>query len=174
MVCPWWLLNKKTSIDIFRIWLVKSRVFSSRESLLLAWIESNDLHTLVLVIYGIDSQRVLERWTFGVETDPEVAQSHGSITREKDLNQIQKEIQAIIRQITASITFLPLHEEQCTLIKSIWSRLVWDSCIHESECRSPTQVGRQRPSFYSQRRNSEIEVVFYKCRLGFALWGLGS
>ena len=113
------MLNKKTSIDIFRIWLVKSRVFSSRESLLLAWIESNDLHTLVLVIYGIDSQRVLERWTFGVETDPEVAQSHGSITREKDLNQIQKEIQAIIRQITASITFLPLHEEQCTLIKSI-------------------------------------------------------
>ena len=90
------------------------RYISNMVSQVKAWIESNDLHTLVLVIYGIDSQRVLERWTFGVETDPEVAQSHGSITREKDLNQIQKEIQAIIRQITASITFLPLHEEQCS------------------------------------------------------------
>lgn len=54
-----------------------------------------------------------------METDPEVAQSHGSISREKDLNQIQKEIQAIIRQITASITFLPLHEEQCRLCNGI-------------------------------------------------------
>ena len=35
-------------------------------------------------------------------------------TREKDLSLIQKEIQAIIRQITASMTFLPLIDEPCT------------------------------------------------------------
>lgn len=34
-------------------------------------------------------------------------------TKEKDLGEIQREIQAIIRQITASVTFLPLLEESC-------------------------------------------------------------
>ncbi|KNB46008.1 hypothetical protein JH06_0434 [Blastocystis sp. subtype 4] len=78
------------------------------------WLESNDLRSLIICIYGIDSQRVLERWSFVVETDREVAESNGSITREKDVPTIQKEIQAIIRQITASVTFLPLLDEPCT------------------------------------------------------------
>lgn len=38
---------------------------------------------------------------------------HHSSTREKELSVIQKEIQAIIRQITASMTFLPLLDEPC-------------------------------------------------------------
>ena len=33
---------------------------------------------------------------------------------EKDEKEITKEIQAIIRQITASVTFLPLLDEPCT------------------------------------------------------------
>ena len=36
-------------------------------------------------------------------------------TKEKDINLIQREIQAIIRQITASVTFLPLLDEPCIL-----------------------------------------------------------
>lgn len=53
----------------------------SRFSLLflLGWLETNDLHSLVIVIYGLDSQKVLERWTFAVETDQEVAQSNGTM-----------------------------------------------------------------------------------------------
>ena len=88
------------------------------------WLESNDLRSLIVCIYGIDSQRVLERWSFVVETDREVAASNGSVyllvmllicrTREKDVTTIQKEIQAIIRQITASVTFLPLLDEPCS------------------------------------------------------------
>ena len=46
---------------------------------LLVWLESNDLHMLVLVIYGLNSQKVLERWSFGVETDREVAESNGAV-----------------------------------------------------------------------------------------------
>lgn len=47
--------------------------------LILDWLESNDLHSLVIVIYGLDSQKVLERWTFAVETDQDVAQSNGTV-----------------------------------------------------------------------------------------------
>ena len=46
---------------------------------LLGWLETNDLHSLVIVIYGLDSQKVLERWTFAVETDQEVVQSNGTM-----------------------------------------------------------------------------------------------
>lgn len=34
---------------------------------------------LVLVIYGLNSQKVLERWSFGIETDREVAESNGTV-----------------------------------------------------------------------------------------------
>lgn len=47
--------------------------------ILLGWLETNDLHSLVIVIYGLDSQKVLERWTFAVETDQEVVQSNGTM-----------------------------------------------------------------------------------------------
>ena len=74
------------------------------------------------MIYGLDSKKVLERWTFAVETDRDVVNSNGtayffsivvSRTKEKDISLIQREIQAIIRQITASVTFLPLIDEPC-------------------------------------------------------------
>ncbi|KAK8826378.1 hypothetical protein WA538_001516, partial [Blastocystis sp. DL] len=78
------------------------------------WLESDVLRNLILVIYGMNSHKVLERWSFAVETDPEVSQSKGAVTREKELSVIQKEIQAIIRQITASMTFLPLLDEPCS------------------------------------------------------------
>ena len=47
--------------------------------ILLGWLKTNDLHSLVIVIYGLDSQKVLERWTFAVETDQEVVQSNGTM-----------------------------------------------------------------------------------------------
>ena len=46
-------------------------------------------------------------------SDPGKVGTNG--TKEKDINLIQREIQAIIRQITASVTFLPLLDELCIL-----------------------------------------------------------
>ena len=43
------------------------------------WLESDVLRNLILVIYGMDSHKVLERWSFAVETDPEVSQSKGAV-----------------------------------------------------------------------------------------------
>jgi mitotic spindle assembly checkpoint protein MAD2 len=59
----------------------------------------------------VASGQTLERWTFSVETKRPPA---GQTAVEKPLADIQAEIRAIIRQITASVTFLPLIEEPCS------------------------------------------------------------
>ena len=61
----------------------------------------------MLVITGVESKQVLERWVFNIEADS--SKENG----EKPMAEITKEIQALIRQITGSVTFLPLIEETC-------------------------------------------------------------
>jgi mitotic spindle assembly checkpoint protein MAD2 len=67
---------------------------------------------LVVVISSVSTGEALERWVFDIETDKEVAQEEGG--KNKDIKTIHNEIQAVIRQITASVTYLPLLEEPCS------------------------------------------------------------
>merc|ERR1712196_127251 len=66
---------------------------------------------LVVVITGQQTNETLERWVFDVHTDKTLG-ADGTV--EKPQKDITAEIQAIIRQITASVTFLPLLDEPCT------------------------------------------------------------
>jgi len=77
---------------------------------------------LVLIIAAIDTQEVLERWAFTVDTDQEVMADQ-KITSDKDPKEIQKEIAAIIRQITASVTFLPLLEVPCSFDLLMYTKM---------------------------------------------------
>merc|ERR1711904_422834 len=56
----------------------------------------------------------LERWTFEVQVDKNAAESGRVQQSQAELVRQQKDIQAIIRQITASVTFLPLLDEPCS------------------------------------------------------------
>lgn len=84
----------------------------------------------MLVVKGIDSGSVLERWVFDCECKEKDMQKDAryallclialcyflcisEITDKKSQKEITTEIQAIIRQITASVTFLPLLNESC-------------------------------------------------------------
>ncbi|KAK2169894.1 hypothetical protein LSH36_6g10006 [Paralvinella palmiformis] len=58
-----------------------------------------------------DTGDVIERWQFDLECDKTVTES--SEPKQKSEQAINKEIQAVIRQITASVTFLPLIECSC-------------------------------------------------------------
>jgi len=80
------------------------------------WLLNRQLQRLVLVVSSIQSKEVLERWAFNIETDKEVlsARDPNLVKREKSKKEITSEIQAIIRQITASVTFLPLLDESCS------------------------------------------------------------
>jgi len=64
---------------------------------------------LVLVVKGTETKETLERWVFEVTC----TSKDKSVKSDKPKKEIVSEIQALIRQITASITFLPLLNEPC-------------------------------------------------------------
>jgi len=73
------------------------------------WLVSGNIQKLVLVINDIATKEVLERWNFDI-----VMEKPGpGGTSSKPEKEIRGEIQAIIRQITASVTFLPLLPFPC-------------------------------------------------------------
>jgi len=81
---------------------------------LTGWLLNGQVKKLVVVICAANSGTTLERWTFNIEADKAVQEGNTDVSYEKPQKEITKEIQAIIRQITASVTFLPLIEEACT------------------------------------------------------------
>ena len=56
----------------------------------------------------LETNETLERWQFDIHVDKEV--TIDSKPKEKSIKEIRKDIGAVIRQITASVTFLPLLE----------------------------------------------------------------
>mmetsp|Transcript_72917 Transcript_72917/g.171442 ORF Transcript_72917/g.171442 Transcript_72917/m.171442 type:complete len:164 (+) Transcript_72917:2-493(+) len=76
------------------------------------WLMAGNVQKLVVVITSLDTGQVLERWNFDIETDKDCV-TQGRV-HEKSEKEIQTEIQAIVRQITASVTFLPLLNDACT------------------------------------------------------------
>ncbi|XP_057562658.1 cGMP-specific 3',5'-cyclic phosphodiesterase-like isoform X3 [Hippopotamus amphibius kiboko] len=74
----------------------------------LEWLYKCSVQKLVVVISNIESGEVLERWQFDIECDKTAKDD--SAPREKSQKAIQDEIRSVIRQITATVTFLPLLE----------------------------------------------------------------
>ncbi|VDO74892.1 unnamed protein product [Heligmosomoides polygyrus] len=68
---------------------------------------------MVVVISEIKTKEVMERWQFDIQTEDLNEEGENS-TRQKDEKKIKQEMSDVIRQITASVTFLPLLEEQCS------------------------------------------------------------
>lgn len=88
------------------------------------WLLKGKISKLILAITSKDSGEAVERWQFDVEIlspaqnhDPAQTEASKQIISQeatKSKEEIQKEIQAIVRQITASVTFLPVLSEPCT------------------------------------------------------------
>ncbi|GAA6064308.1 hypothetical protein JCM10212_002740 [Sporobolomyces blumeae] len=97
-----------------------------------AWILAGKLDSLALIIMNRDTREVVERWQFDIQVEeppnPEAGTSAGGgkdadansaqpagaskPKGEKTPEQVQKDIQDIMRQITSSVTFLPALEEK--------------------------------------------------------------
>lgn len=69
------------------------------------WLLGGKCNKLVLVILDKDEGEVLERWEFNVQRSERAPQE--AALESADLEETQKQIRALIRQITASVTFLP-------------------------------------------------------------------
>eukprot|EP00795_Rhopilema_esculentum_P013291 gene13291-4128_t len=77
------------------------------------WLISKTIQKIVLVITSIDTHEDLERWQFDIECD-KAASTDVSYFKDKPLKDIQKEIREIIRQIVATVTFLPMISDRCS------------------------------------------------------------
>ncbi|CAN2388874.1 HORMA domain [Pristimantis euphronides] len=75
------------------------------------WLYKCQVQKLVVVISSIDNNEILERWQFDIECDKTVKDN--SVVRDKSPKVVQDEIRSVIRQITATVTFLPLLETTC-------------------------------------------------------------
>lgn len=83
------------------------------------WLEQGKVRRLVVAIVEKETQETVERWQFDVEvvnqpleTEPAAGASLPKSQQKTDA-QVKAEIAAIIKQITASCTFLPVLEEPC-------------------------------------------------------------
>ncbi|ODV67875.1 DNA-binding protein [Hyphopichia burtonii NRRL Y-1933] len=70
------------------------------------WIYGGKIIKLVVVIINKSTTDIVERWEFAIEIFKNDGQSSDT-TDSKPKELIQKEIQSIIRQITASVSYLP-------------------------------------------------------------------
>mmetsp|Transcript_45182 Transcript_45182/g.146826 ORF Transcript_45182/g.146826 Transcript_45182/m.146826 type:complete len:147 (+) Transcript_45182:22-462(+) len=73
-----------------------------------SWLSDGTVQKLVVVVSAIATGETLERWVFDVHTDTGAGAEGGANKSEKE---VMGEIQAIMRQITASVTFLPLLDD---------------------------------------------------------------
>ncbi|KAL3877217.1 hypothetical protein ACJMK2_034954 [Sinanodonta woodiana] len=105
------------------------------------WLLNMTVKKLVVVIKSIDTNEVLERWQFDVDCDKTVLTD--SKPREKSEKEISKEIGSVIRQITASVTFLPLLESACEFDLLVYT---------DKDLQVPEAWGESGPQFIA---NSE-------------------
>lgn|ERR1719350_986156 len=78
------------------------------------WMLRSQVKEIVMAIASRRTGETLERWRFDVIVDQEAAAAPSVPLSRAEVVACQKEIQAIIRQVTASVTFLPLLDEPCT------------------------------------------------------------
>ncbi|KAJ1831180.1 Mitotic spindle checkpoint component mad2, partial [Coemansia sp. RSA 2703] len=76
------------------------------------WLAQGAINKLVLAVNARDTRETLERWQFDITvTDEQGGDDQKPAKSEKAL---QMEMQAIFRQIAASVSFLPIIEDKCT------------------------------------------------------------
>jgi len=105
------------------------------------WLENRQVHKLVVILASVETKETLERWEFNVEyeTDDNKENSSKENTTgnfknktDKDEKKIKQEIREVIRQITASVTFLPLLDCICSFDVLIYT---------EKDLEAPTEWG---------------------------------
>ncbi|WVR03853.1 hypothetical protein IAU60_000850 [Kwoniella sp. DSM 27419] len=87
------------------------------------WLMSSSINRLVLAIKSTETDETIERWQFDIHMDESAianptlpgGPSHGKKKdKVKTEKEVQGEIREIMKQITSSVTFLPILEEECT------------------------------------------------------------
>lgn len=84
------------------------------------WLAQNCVEKFSMIISNVQTSEVLECWDFKVEAEPVDQNEDPNLldpntkTSSKELKKIQSEIGAVMRQIAATVSYLPLLENLCS------------------------------------------------------------
>uniref|UniRef100_A0A182IUA1 HORMA domain-containing protein n=1 Tax=Anopheles atroparvus TaxID=41427 RepID=A0A182IUA1_ANOAO len=110
------------------------------------WLPHQKLERISMVLIEISSRKTLERWDFTIayEDDNHTDENSQQVSN-KSLKQIQSEIRNVMRQITSSISFLPLIENRAT----------FDVLLHPKKSEYANEI----PSEWEWRSASDITIA---------------
>ena len=103
----------KLKVHINRHFIV---LYLNNFEILIEWLAKNMINKISMVITNVHTKEVLECWDFKMLAelgDGETTNST-SLTSSKDMKRIQNEIRDVMRQISATVSYLPLIESVCT------------------------------------------------------------
>lgn len=102
------------------------------------WLLSSHLTRLVLAIKSVETDETLERWQFDIHTEdgPTTAGALPGVPKpvkkkNKTEKEVASEIQGIMKQITSSVTFLPILDEECE-----WQNVAEEMGVESSSAQS--------------------------------------
>uniref|UniRef100_A0A8C2SUM4 Mitotic spindle assembly checkpoint protein MAD2A n=1 Tax=Coturnix japonica TaxID=93934 RepID=A0A8C2SUM4_COTJA len=130
------------------------------------WLYKCTVQRLVVVISSIENNEVLERWQFDIECDKSAKGE--SAPRDKSQKAIQDEIRSVIRQITATVTFLPLLETACAFDLLIYTDkdLVvpekWEESGPQFIANSEELMSRKRPEQMKHSILKNMRLQFWR------------
>ncbi|OAF66704.1 hypothetical protein A3Q56_05577 [Intoshia linei] len=76
------------------------------------WLNEFIIKKFVVAIKNLNNSQVVERWQFDIKCENKMTETENITV---DMNLMQQDIRAIIRQITASVSFLPNFNFPCNI-----------------------------------------------------------
>eukprot|EP00162_Nutomonas_longa_P005968 comp16584_c0_seq1/m.26714 comp16584_c0_seq1/g.26714 ORF comp16584_c0_seq1/g.26714 comp16584_c0_seq1/m.26714 type:complete len:205 (+) comp16584_c0_seq1:80-694(+) len=130
-----------------------SRYLGQVLSQLTEWLMSKAIQKLVIVITSTVTGAVVERWVFDVECEKN-STGEENVESDKPEKEIMGEIQAIIRQITASVSFLPLLSDPCTFDVLVYT---------DNECVVPAAWEESDPKYI--KNSAEVRLRSFSTKI---------
>ena len=91
---------------------------TSNEKKFSEWLTQCIANKVALIITNVKTMEVMERWDFNVEYEGDTGNER---TSDKPLKQIKNEIRDVMKQITSSVTYLPLLDCLCSFDIQIYA-----------------------------------------------------
>jgi mitotic spindle assembly checkpoint protein MAD2 len=94
-----------------------------------SWVDTGNVQRLVLVLHGLVTGEPLERWTFLLRHEktpvaPAAGRDENGENQSADADLVkatQRQIAALMRQVTSSVTYLPMIEEACSFELEVYA-----------------------------------------------------
>ncbi|KAI9251222.1 spindle assembly checkpoint protein Mad2p [Sporodiniella umbellata] len=103
------------------------------------WLKSDSVCKWVIVIKMLDTEEIIERWHFDIVVKEPVPAEEDTAEKKEELKkQSIRQIQGILRQITASVSFLPDLKDECTFKVLVYG---------DKDIEAPDGWGNSHPHF---------------------------